>query len=167
MSSITPGQARERCFICNCWVRAATDPTVITDASAEDPERIYKATSFKFAVPSPNSPRTHRDAEPSHIPGQEGTLGLGTGWVGHGVKTIANPSSGGEHWPYQGKGKQKGCLLWRPGGTAGQIPQHLSSQPGHFFKYNYTLPSISPTDAAQVCAGFLSLSSCPSYPPHQ
>lgn len=89
-------------------MRAATDPTVITDPSAGDPERICKVISFKFVVPSPNSLRTHRDAEPSHIPGQEGTLGLGTGWVGHEMKTIANPSSGGEHWPYQGKGKQKG-----------------------------------------------------------
>lgn len=64
-----PGQAKEWCFICNCWVRAATDPTMTTDPSAGDPKRIYKVISFEFVVPSPNS--THRDAEPSPIPGQE------------------------------------------------------------------------------------------------
>lgn len=64
-----PGQAREWCFICNCWVRAATDPTMTTDPSAGDPKRIYKVISLEFVVPCPNS--THRDAEPSPIPGQE------------------------------------------------------------------------------------------------
>lgn len=46
---------------------------MITDPSAVDPKRIYKVISFQFVVPSPNSPSTHRDGEPSHIPGQEST----------------------------------------------------------------------------------------------
>lgn len=136
MGSITAGQAGERCFICNCWERAATDPTMITDPSAGDPKGIYKVISFKLVVPSPNSPSTHRDAEPSHIPGQEST------WDRLGGTQGENHS---KPQPWRGvlrgrESKWPGCLLWRPGGRAGQTPQHLSSGPGSFLKYNYTLP---------------------------
>lgn len=112
MRSITPGQAKERCFICNCWVRAATDTTMITDLSAGKTKRIYKVISFKFVVPSPNSPSTHRDAEPSHIPGQEAT-GVWD-WPGG---TWAEKHSKPQSWrgvlalPEERKGKQTTWLL--------------------------------------------------------
>lgn len=133
---------------------------MITDPSAGNPKRIYKVISFKFVVPSPNSPSTHRDAEPSHIPGQEAT-GV---WYWPGG-TWAEKHSKPQFWrgvlalPEERKANKLAACC---GNQEAQLDRsHNIYPPGQVIFKSMITPSLSsPTDAAQVCTP-LSLHPCP------